>query len=282
MSGVFEVQAPGKIVLVGEYAVLDGAPALVSAINRGVRCAVRLGPEPPTWSTPDGDDRFVRQALIGAPGGVYTFLDWNPVAGIAGKPGFGGSAAACVAACVAAGHSGERAIALHREAQGSGSGVDVAAAWLGGTVRFVAGEASPAPAICPVVIWSGASAKTGPRVARYLALAGRSAFVRASAALVDAFYTDPIAAFAEAGDQLCAMADSAGLDYLTPAHATIRAVARELGGAAKPSGAGGGDCAVALLPDPEAEAAFCARLAALGLPRIPVALAPGAHRVFSG
>lgn len=282
MSEAFEVHAPGKIVLVGEYAVLDGAPALVSAINRGVRCRVSPGPGPATWSTPDGDDRFVRRALSGAPGGAYTFLDWNPVEGIAGKPGFGGSAAACVAACVAAGLPGERALALHHEAQGSGSGVDVAAAWLGGTLRFVAGVASPAPAVCPVVIWSGSSAKTGPRVARYLAAPGRAAFVAASAALVDAFYADPIAAFAEAGDRLCAMAEAAGLDYLTPAHATIRAVAHELGGSAKPSGAGGGDCAVALLPDPQAEADFCARLAALGLPRIPVALAPGAHRVFSG
>lgn len=32
--------APGKVVLLGEYAVLDGAPALVQAVNR--RCTVRL------------------------------------------------------------------------------------------------------------------------------------------------------------------------------------------------------------------------------------------------
>ena len=32
--------APGKVVLWGEYAVLEGAPALVMAVNRLARCTV--------------------------------------------------------------------------------------------------------------------------------------------------------------------------------------------------------------------------------------------------
>ena len=95
------VFAPGKLVIAGEYAVLDGAPAIVLAIDRGVRCDI----EPAntlTITTPDGDDRFVRPALQDAPAAHYRFSAWNPT-DLPEKPGFGGSAAACVAACIAAG-----------------------------------------------------------------------------------------------------------------------------------------------------------------------------------
>src|SRR3954465_8219320 len=36
--------APGKLILTGEYAVLDGAPALVIAVNRRVLAARRRAP----------------------------------------------------------------------------------------------------------------------------------------------------------------------------------------------------------------------------------------------
>ena len=48
-TGVFgsvEAQAPGKLVWLGEYAVLDGAPALVMAVDRYAR--VRLDPRSDT------------------------------------------------------------------------------------------------------------------------------------------------------------------------------------------------------------------------------------------
>ena len=52
------------------------------------------------------------------------------------------------------------------------------------------------------------------------------------------------------------LAVETGLPYMTPSLAVIRSLAKACGGAAKPSGAGGGDCAIALFPDPEAESAF--------------------------
>lgn len=58
----FTVSAPGKVVLLGEYAVLEGAPALVMAVNRRVQVALeaRTGPgcsvSAPGWTT--GTARF--------------------------------------------------------------------------------------------------------------------------------------------------------------------------------------------------------------------------------
>jgi phosphomevalonate kinase len=259
--------APGKVVVAGEYAVVDGAPAIVAAVGLGVAVDVVPGAERGI-RTPDGDARFVAPALdaAGAPTGTFTFVaSGGP--DLPSKPGLGGSAAATVVAVHAArvlsggdaSADAVRALAteVHHRVQGSGSGIDVAASAHGGVLRFVRGE-PPVPLAAPrlVVVWTGASARTGPRVERYLAWPGRDAFVAASAALVDRFAADPLAALRENGRLLVAMADAAGLDYRTPALDRITALAEEHGGAAKPSGAGGGDSAVAILPDPEAEAAF--------------------------
>jgi phosphomevalonate kinase len=271
--------APGKLVLMGEYAVLDGAPALVLAVHRGVGCRVERGGEGLRIHTPMGDDRFVRAALeaVRAPPGRYGFFDLDPCL-IEGKPGFGGSAAATVAAVLAGGGRGPESFEVHHRVQGSGSGIDVAASLHGGLLRFRAGEVTPLPVVEPVVVYSGRSARTGPRVAAYRSWTGdREGFVRASTALVDRFAAAPIAALAEAGARLASMAQAAGIAYLTPGLERVAALAREHGGAAKPSGAGGGDCAVALLPDAAAKAAFEAACRAEGLVVIPVRSAPGAR-----
>lgn len=279
MTAPTVICAPGKLVLLGEYAVLDGAPAIVLAVHRGVRVEGAPGGPALELHTPDGDDRFVRPAFAGQTG-RWRFADSDPVLGIVGKPGFGGSAAACVAACLAAGRPASDAYAIHHAVQGSGSGVDVAASATGGMLRFVrptvAGGApalSRLPPIRPIVVWSGASARTGPRVQAYSQWAGRPGFVDESSALVDAFVSDPITTTRAAWRALCAMAAGAGLAYRTPALDQITALAESFGGAAKPSGAGGGDCAVALLPDPAAEQAFRAGLAAAGLIEISVQIA---------
>jgi len=264
------VVAPGKLVLVGEYAVVDGAPAIVAAVDRGVRCDVFEGDG---LETP-GDDTFVRTALVGAPRGRYCFSDAKPVTGLSGKPGFGGSAAATVAAVVAAGFPAERAFAVHEAVQGGGSGIDVFAAVHGGVRRFRDGTEVACPPM--VAVWSGQSASTGSRVAQYRAWPGRAAFVEASRTLVQAFPAEPFHATREAYGLLRAMAAEAGLAYDLPIFAAVETLAARFGGAAKPSGAGGGDVAVVLLPDPDARAAFNAAAAAAGLVTIPVNVAPGA------
>ena len=52
---------------------------------------------------------------------------------------------------------------------------------------------------------------------------------------------------------------------MTPVLAHAAVVASEVGGAAKPSGAGGGDVGIAFLPDPEAAEEFKTRARDLGL-----------------
>lgn len=280
--------APGKVVVLGEYAVLDGAPAIVAAVDSGVACEVTPSHDIEV-STP-GDDRFVRPALDAAAAlpARYAFTDWNPPE-TATKAGVGGSAAAVVCALLAAwslqgeapspprlhevGHR------VHHAVQGTGSGIDVAASAYGGLVWFEGGSATPMDlALEPVVVWSGRSADTAPRLAAYLSWSDRADFVARSAQIVHAFAEDPIRALRDARHALEAMAERAGLDYRTPALDRIAALAEGLGGAAKPSGAGGGDVAVALLPDPAAAARFREACAEARLQVLPVRLAPGAHR----
>jgi phosphomevalonate kinase len=278
--------APGKVVLLGEYAVVDGAPALVAAVDRGVACSVSRS-DGLTIQSPAGD-AFVWPALRSAeaPPAWYSFSAWNPVP-LSAKPGLGHSAAAVVVAILAARTlKGLRAKApdlfaaaslVHREVQGSGSGIDVAASAWGGVIRFEGRAATPARRVEPVIIWSGSSAKTGPRVEAYQAWKARSRFVRRSGELVEQFESDPIRALDEARRLLEDMAAKAHIEYQTPALDRIAALAADHGGAAKPSGAGGGDVAVALFADPDAQRAFERAVQRAGFAVIPSKLAEGAH-----
>ncbi len=282
------VRAPGKLFVLGEYAVLDGGTACVAAVDRGVTCRVRAGDR---LTTPSGDTRFVAAALaaVRAPTRQYLFEDWNPV-DLPDKPGFGGSAAATVAA-VGAGLAAnmvrfERdwwatiedvAVRVHLAVQGSGSGLDVRASARGGFNRYAGERVDPLPTPELVACWSGGSAKTGPRVTRFLAWDARerARFRVDSDALADTWEADPVGTLTAARQLLQTALAQAGVDYRTPGLDRIAALAAEHGGAAKPSGAGGGDVAVAVIPDPDARAAFAAACDAEGLTPIPVNVVQG-------
>lgn len=171
--------APGKLFLLGEYAVLHGAPALLSAVDVRVRLrltsraswwvsAPQLGleryPLAPDGSIPAGADGGTRAALAmfdaarAASAAVFDLppmgveIDSGAFYGESGKLGLGASAAVSAALCggfaVAAGarrearaQLSERAILAHRAAQdGAGSGADVAACVYGGTIAYRSGE----------------------------------------------------------------------------------------------------------------------------------------------
>lgn len=307
MSETFVSRAPGKLFLLGEYAVLDGAPAVVAAIDRHVE--VRLSPragvprtriiapghcEPHEMRRGDSSDapanlRFALTALDAAARRMPALADagfdveilseLENGAEIGQKLGLGGSAAvsaAIVAAVFAAGGRGlppssdeifATAFAAHRDAQrGVGSGADIAASVYGGVLLF-----EPQPEALPrvrrlrlpekmqmLVGWSGTSAATGPLVERYLALEARGAratFQSRSRQSVDSFvealdtgWLSPRSVDAN-GEALERLARDAELPLLTPELDRLIALARAAGAGAKLSGAGGGDCAIALTDD---------------------------------
>ena len=70
---------------------------------------------------------------------------------------------------------------------------------------------------------------------------------------------------ARANAELAALGHAIGLPIVTPALAEAAKLAEELGGAAKPSGAGGGDVGVAFLTDRGAAETFRQRAPHIGL-----------------
>jgi phosphomevalonate kinase len=159
-----QARAPGKLVALGEYAVLEGAPALVLAIDRYAVATLE----------PSGDracrlrTRMAEQAERSFPFGVSSgvaLVDAVTAAAPAARPwcgvldssaffadraklGLGSSAAAlCAWAGAWAGYCAQAAlrpatsltalVGLHRAFQGGrGSGIDVAASLMGGAVEF--------------------------------------------------------------------------------------------------------------------------------------------------
>jgi phosphomevalonate kinase len=194
------VFAPGKLFVIGEYAVLAGGRALVAAVDAGIRC--RATEEPGGWrvSAPDlaldaslteaaehPGGRLLAAAVckgareFGVGRALRVHVEGTRPASRT-KRGLGGSAASVAAILGALALAGgaalesrtlrERlfrlALSVHREHQnGRGSGADVAAAVHGGWVDFLPSEGGPrvVPAAVPedlrlIAAWSGASADT--------------------------------------------------------------------------------------------------------------------------
>jgi len=159
-----QARAPGKLVALGEYAVLEGAPALVLAIDRYAVATLESSRDGEchlrTRMAQQGDRSF----RLGASSGV-ALVDTVIASAPAEQPwsgtldssafftgdtklGLGSSAAAlCAWAGVWAAHVAQRSsrpdtslaalVALHRAFQGGrGSGIDVAASLTGGVVEF--------------------------------------------------------------------------------------------------------------------------------------------------
>ncbi len=162
MSHSWHVTAPGKAILIGEYAVLEGAPCVCVAVDRVVTARVAgAGATVPTPFVAAAVDHAV-DALAAegrrVPAGfdaTHLLIDSAPLYVGARKLGLGSSAAVTTAAVGAtfvacdAPLDEVRLFAVaegaHAAAQGvRGSGVDVATSTWGGTILFRrAGEAMP-------------------------------------------------------------------------------------------------------------------------------------------
>jgi phosphomevalonate kinase len=268
--------------------VLDGAPALVAAINRRVVARRRSGP---TGSSPfllavadelakrlGKDDPAVKAAM-------ETAVDSTALYDQGMKLGLGSSAAVTVAATALA-LSAERtlpvidrelvleiAMAAHQRAQGGrGSGADVASAVHGSLIAF-AKEQPVQRLVWPVGLvflpfFTGAPAKTTTLIARVdearaangaAVDAALAAIAKASRAACQACAVrEPeiagrallgaLALAAHATDQL---AEAAELPLVPACVTRARAALTGIGGTAKTTGAGGGDVAIAVIPATE-------------------------------
>jgi phosphomevalonate kinase len=100
---------------------------------------------------------------------------------------------------------------------------------------------------------------------------------------VEAFAAENVPALIETattfGAALGELGDKAGVPIVTPRFGIASDLAINLGGAAKPSGAGGGDVGVGLFGDEDAATTFASRVEQLGLRVIDAPLdGKGVHR----
>ena len=268
--------APGKMMLGGEYAVLDGAPAIVAAVQR--RVSVRLDATAPP-STPEVEACLELASARGLARPCGVIFDTHELQRDGQKLGFGSSAAKAAAASAAAySLAGQDptspdvvksildiALEGHRAVAPNGSGADVAASVLGGVIRFTRGAAGveAEPLDWPLglevrVLFTGASASTEDLIQQVRALGERAPALleaRLGALSEEANYfaasfesrsaADIVDAAARYGRCMAALGEACDAPIVDERLAKISALAEEAGGSAKPSGAGGGDIAVA-------------------------------------
>lgn len=272
MSEPRGARAPGKLLLTGEYAVLFGAPALVTAVDRYAEARLTEdASERPR--APEPALALARLEAERGPLGRGMTTDVTALRAGGMKLGLGSSAAATVAAAAAAlyaygarptpGELFDLADSAHRAIQPGGSGVDVAASAHGGTLCF---SRDPGPRVEPVTL--------PPGLAVRVVFTGREASTQAMLGAMRRFEAEHPAAFEAAMDQLrdearraagavtagaAAFVEGAGaygealgdfgarvgVPIVDEASLAVDALARRHGGRAKPSGAGGGDVAVA-------------------------------------
>ena len=301
-----EATAPGKQVLTGEYAVLAGAPALAIAVDRHVTCRISRA-STVDWSfvshgfearaahprdnLPDAGPaalaRFALTSLAIDPRTLpeqLTFqIDSRPFYLGREKLGFGSSAACAVTVTAALAELAgttptlDQALATHRGLQGRvGSGIDVAASFRGGVIRFQAGGArrSRLPSDTHhMFVFTGQGADTPTLVRRFNAWRGQgsppelAALVRSATAVADAG-SDFLDLLADYIEVLLAMDRAARIGIFSAQHICARNIAKAVGVLYKPCGAGG-DLGVGISRDPHALAAFRERVEREGFLVIP-------------
>jgi phosphomevalonate kinase len=293
--------APGKLFFAGEYGVLHGGTAVVAAVDRRVVARFVPGAAP---STPVVVEAITAvRAHCQATGATLPDgapeIDSSPLSDAGRKLGLGSSAAVAAAAVgvllEAAGFDVEAERSLiftladgaHRASQGGrGSGADVAAAVMGGVIAYTRPEVGapsirplvPLANLIPVVVSTGTPSPTVGHVTAVERLAARdpgahARRLREIRRVADAFLQGyeagdgpaVLQAVSAAHDALAALGRDADLPIVTPALDAAARLAREVGGAAKPSGAGGGDVGVAFFSDPDSAEAFRTRVAPLNL-----------------
>lgn len=267
-------RAPGKLVLSGAYSVLEGAPAVVTAVDRYARADTE---KPAEW--------VAEEVKVALGNGLIPHCDASELRAAGRKLGLGSSAAILVASLAAVwGRRGETTEALqsrifppaadfHRQAQQGGSGVDVAAAAFGGTLICRRGlTLTHIPARLPAGLRLRVFASQKAASTRQMLLAVqqlklndprryRAALARLSSAAEAAVNAlqqpDParlVDSLAAQVEGFVELGDAAKLAIVTDTGRELWREAQRAGGVFAPAGAGGGDVSfwASSAPMPEA------------------------------
>ncbi len=278
-----KASAPGKLLLSGAYSVLEGAEAIVTAVDRYVLCDSE---RPAERVTPE-----VLAALGPSPA---PYFDASALRAENRKLGLGSSAAILVASLAALHERVEEpealrrsiesvAVAAHRRAQGGGSGVDVLASVWGGTAivrrtpdTLLLRRSVPLPGDLVVEAWAAdVSASTPLLLARVAAFREReparhaqvmaelhASATRAARALEASQSRGIIAEMNAQRQWLSALGAGAEVSIVTDQVHALAASASSCEAAVLPSGAGGGDIVlwVSSLPSPPEFRSLAAQL----------------------
>ena len=292
MYGI-SVSAPGKLFLSGEYAVLEGAEAVIASVDRRVRATAVRSNLPQSQLLRD-----VKTAVAG-------FLSERSGANVGQLPnvdidstgfstsshklGIGSSAAVAASTAGALFEWAGLSVSEHRAAicevatlahrtyqHGKGSGADVATSVYGGTIIFSRSEPvfqTEANAIEKVFVWTGKPASTVSLVEEVRQLKERAPtlyesvmtpLVYLAAELADGYRAgdaDRLVRLTHAYQQaMMALGEATGVSIVTPRMLRIAEIAEACNGASKPSGAGGGDAAVALFRNSHDAAEFTSQI----------------------
>ncbi len=277
----WKILAPGKLILMGEYAVLEGAPAVAIAVNRYV--VVERG-----GSTASGLVALAREQAarrIGfAPPEQDFIADSSALRYGSQKLGLGSSGAVAAGAVASVFHQAGNDIEdsearkrmwdiaheVHDSFQGTqGSGIDIAASLFGGrlvmrrepfSARPVFSRWTPPRGVRWVYVWTGREASTPHLLAavRQYKAAEPLAYAKVVSDMkdiVERFLDDGsvrrtvmLECLHRYASLMERLGQSAGVPIVDARTSWVLSRARASGGAAKPSGAGGGDFVVAAFP----------------------------------
>ena len=266
--------APGKVVLFGEYAVLDGAPAIAMAVDR--RARVRVASD--GRDLPGVDSALVDAVIdgMGASSALSCECDTSEFldAASATKFGLGSSAALTVALCAAIKGDADvldDAARIHRAWQGGvGSGVDIACAVSGGLVEYRAQGQRVVPLQWPAglafrLLWTGTASDTRDRLSHLRTqrtMPSRQRLADAAAAVAAECRNGDAGALLEGVPQYVERLREFSVDHdlgvFDAGHDELVDIASANQIVYKPCGAGGGDVGIALATEPPRLDAFVA------------------------